>query len=119
MSAESAALQMIDDALGVVLARLAEVNAKIAELTAEAEVLKDDLRKLAPGDWTDATGRPVLRLTPTRKFDPARGMELIPDEVRSSCLTVTVDPSKVKQHLTPTQLDECMVEAGKPKVSLL
>lgn len=119
MTAASAELRVIDDTLTDVLAKLAAVNARLAELTAEAEELKEQCRALAAGDWTDATGRPVLRLTPSRKFDHTAGLALVPEERRKECLTVVVDPVKVKSHLTPVQLDECMVESGKTKVVVL
>lgn len=99
--------------------RLIELNAQITELSREADDLKAQLRTaLAAGDYT-IKGQPALRIQPQRRFDPESGYALIPEELKRECLSVSIDASKVKQHLTPAQLDTCMVESGQPKVVAL
>lgn len=105
------------DTLAIVR-RLADLNARIAELNGEAESLKAELRtRLKPGAY-DVGGDKPLKLQPTRSFDREAGYALVPKNLRKACLTITIDPAKVKSHLTPAQLEDCMVESGQPKVVL-
>lgn len=101
-----------------IVTRLAEVQEKIAAYTADAEALKAELRQLPAGDYA-VDGRPAVRIIPTRRFDATAAAGLLSTEQRESALVVTYDAAKVKQHLTPTEVEEFMVEAGKPKVVLL
>lgn len=100
------------------LARLVDINAKIADLNSEAESLKAELRALPAGDY-DHDGRPALRITPTRSFDVNAAAGILTEEQRKGCLTVTYDAKLVKRHLTPDQVDVFMVESGRPKVVVL
>lgn len=101
-----------------IVAKLAELNARISDLTSKAESLKAELRSLPPGDHL-IDGRPALRIVPTRKFDAEKGLALLPDALRGDCYTTALDPAKVKQFLAPALLESVMVEAGKAKVVLL
>lgn len=100
------------------VASLADLNAQIADLTERAEVLKAELRALPPADYT-IDGRPALRITPTRRFDPEKGLQLVPEDLRESCYSKVVDAKKVREYLAPALADACMVDAGKPKVTVL
>lgn len=97
-----------------IIERLVDLNAKIADLTAEAESLKAELRVLPAGEY-DAGGH-SFKIIPTRRFDADAAMLLLPAEARPECLTVVADPVKIKRRLTPDQLETCMVEHGRPKV---
>jgi hypothetical protein len=101
-----------------IVAKLAELNAHIADLTSEAESLKAELRSLPAGDHI-IDGRPALRIVPTRRFDAAKGLELVPEPLRGECYVTTLDAAKVKSYLAPALQEMAMVEAGKPKVVLL
>lgn len=100
------------------VSHLADLNAKIAELTAEAEGMKAELRSLTAGDYT-LDGRPALRIIPTRRFDVDKALGYVPEPLRAECYTTAADPKKVKQYLAPALADACMVDAGKPKVVIL
>lgn len=100
-----------------ILTRLVDIQAQIAELNSEAEGHKAELRNLAAGDYT-LGGRPALSIIPTRRFDAAGAASLLDPDVRQTCLAVTYDATKVKQHLTPAQVEAHMIVAGKPKVVL-
>lgn len=108
----------LDVDTGRVVSRLVDLNAKIAELTAEAEGLKAELRGLHPGDY-NLNGRPALRVAATRRFDATKGLELVPEPLREQCYSTTVDAKKVKEYLAPALVDTCMVEVGKPQVRVL
>lgn len=99
-------------------ARLLVINAQVADLNAEAEGLKADLRTLGPG--TFAANGSTFTITPPRAFDVQAAIALVPAEKRPLCLAEpTLDPAKVKRHLTPDQLEACMkVTNGKAKVTL-
>lgn len=113
------AVQQIDATVADLVNRLAKLQAEIAEATAEAEGIKDRIRDiLTAGDYAIGD-RPVLRVTPTRKFDEVAGLQLVPLEDREACLAVKVDAAKVKQHLNPVQVEACMVDNGKAKIGLL
>lgn len=101
-----------------IVAKLAELNARISDLTAEAESLKAELRSLPPGDHI-IDGRPALRIIPTRRFDPVKGLALLPPALHADCYTTALDAAKVKQFLAPALLETAMVEAGKNKVVVL
>lgn len=108
----------LDADTGRIVAHLADINARIADLTSQAEALKAELRALPPADY-DIDGRPALRITPTRRFDPAKGLELVPEALRDQCYSTVVDAAKVREYLAPALVDACMVDAGKPKVVIL
>jgi len=99
----------------IALRRLLDLNARISELAGEAESLKAELRVLPPGDYTLA-GKPALRIQPQRKFDPESGYALLDEVTKPTALRVVIDPAKVKCHLTPAQLEACMVPSGQSKV---
>ena len=101
-----------------IVAKLADLQARIADLTGQAEALKAELRSLPPGDHTIG-GQPVLRIIPTRRFDPAKALELVPEPLRDQCYVRTLDAAAVKQYLAPALVETCMVESGKPKVAVL
>lgn len=100
------------------LAKLADLNATITELESHAESIKAELRSLPAGDYT-SNGDRVLRIIPTRRFDVAKAAGLLDQAAREAALTVTWDAAVVKKHLTPVEVEECTVVAGKPKVVLL
>lgn len=100
------------------LTKLAELQARINDLTSEAETLKARLRDLPPGQYA-VNGRPALRITPTVRFDANAAAQALDPDTRKTCLTVTYDPALVKQHLTPAQVTRFMVESGKPRVVIL
>lgn len=97
------------------LSRLVDLQARIAELTSEAESLKAELRQLEAGEYT-INGQDVLKIVPTRRFDATAAALTLSEELRSKCLTVTYDATEVKKHLTPVEVEEFMVASGKPKV---
>ena len=99
------------------VARLAELQARVADLNTEAEAIKAELRALPPGDHL-IDGQVALRIVPSRRLDVSAAAALLSDEVRQACLKVDYDPAQVKRHLTPDQVDACMTVAGKPKVVL-
>lgn len=97
---------------------LADLNARISDLTDQAEALKAELRQLPPADYL-IDGRPALRIIPTRRFDPARALELVPEPLREECYVRSLDAARVKKYLAPALVDTCMVDSGKPKVVVL
>lgn len=109
--------QLDTDTANIVI-QLADLQARIADLTSQAEALKAELRALPAGDH-EINGRAALRIIPTRRFDATAAAGLLTPQQRESALVVSYDAAKVKQHLTPVQVDEFMVEAGKPKVVLV
>lgn len=98
--------------------KLAEIQSDIADKTFKAEEIKAELRSL-PADDYEVDGRPALRIIPTRRFDAAGASGLLSPEQRQAALVVSYDATKVKQHLTPVEVEEFMVEAGKAKVVVL
>jgi hypothetical protein len=100
------------------VAKLADIQARIADLSADAESIKAELRQLPPADYT-IDGRPALRITPTRRFDPTKGLEFVPEPLRGQCYSTVVDASKVREYLAPALVEMAMVDAGKPKVTVL
>lgn len=108
-------MTQLDTDTARIVSRLAELQAHVAELNSEAEALKAELRNLPEGEHS-IDGRPALKIIPTRRFDVAAAALLLDDAVRQECLSVSYDPSKVRQHITPEQADACMVISGKAKV---
>src|SRR4051794_165383 len=94
-----------------IVIRLAEITAEIADLTSHAEALKAELRSLPAGDH-NVNGKPALRIIPNRRFDVAGAASMLDPGVRETCLSVAYDAAKVKEHLTPAQLEAHMVESG-------
>ena len=99
------------------ISRLAELQDRIADLNSEAEAIKAELRALPPGEHL-LDGEVALRIIPSRRLDVTAAAALLDEATRQACLKVDYDAAKIKQHLTPAQVDTCMVEAGKPKVVL-
>lgn len=112
-------MTQLDTDTARIVTRLVDLQAQIADLTSEAEGLKSELRNtLNPGDH-NINGAPALRIIPNRRFNVDFAAGLLGTEQRKECLVVTYDATKVKRHLTPVEVEECMVEAGKPKVVLI
>lgn len=111
-------MTQLDTDTARIVSRLVDLQAQIAELTTEAEGLKSELRALPAGDH-DIDGRPALRIIPTRRFDVAGAASMLDPELRQQCLSFAYDAALVKRHLTPDQVEAHMVEAGKPKVTIL
>lgn len=101
-----------------IVSKLVDLNARIAEMTTEAEALKAELRNLPEGDHA-INGRAALRIIPNRRFDAAKGLELVPEPLREQCYTTAVDAKKVREFLAPALAETAMVEVGKPKVVIL
>lgn len=113
-------LAQLDQSVANLCAKLADYASQIADLTAQAESLKAELRVMcAPGDYADPAGLPMLRITTQRRFDVDAAAALVPEDQRRECFSVAWDAAKVRGHLTPLQVEACMVESGKPKVALL
>lgn len=98
--------------------RLADVQAQIAELQNTERALKTAIRALVPGPDSYQAGDIAVVVQANRKFDPDKAVALLPQETIEGCTRTTVDPALLKQHLTPAQLDDCMVPAGELKVGL-
>lgn len=111
-------MTQLDTDTARIVAKLAETNARIADLNSQAEALKAELRQLPPADY-DIDGRPALRITPTRRFDPSKGLELVPEPLRDQCYSTVVDAAKVRTYLAPALVEMAMVDSGKPKVTVL
>lgn len=100
------------------IARLVELNVKAAEIAEEVEDIKSKLRLLGPGEYV--SNGLTLKITPPRSFNVKAAIALVPEELRVECFAdASLDPAKVKRHLTPAQLEACMeVTNGKAKVTL-
>lgn len=103
-----------------IIAELSDVLAKVADLNARAETLKNELRDSAEGDIIGPDGEPVARVTPARALNVDKAFALVPEALREQCYTEpVVDPAKVKQFLAPALLETCMEPKGKARVTLL
>lgn len=111
-------MTQLDTDTARIVTRLVDIQARIADLTSEAEGLKAELRTLPAGDH-DIDGKPVLRIIPNRRFDADKGLQLVPEQLRDQCYSTVVDPKLVKTFLAPAVLEAAMVEVGKPKVVTL
>ena len=102
-----------------IVTRLVDLQERIADLTGQAEALKAELRtSLSTGDYT-IDNRPIIRIAPTRRFDPLKAIELVPAELRPLCEKTEYDPAKIREYLAPALVESCMRETGKPQVRVL
>lgn len=108
----------LDADTAVMLRKLVDLQARAADLDSQIESIKAELRALPPGDFA-LDGRPALRIIPTRRFDVDKAAGLLNAEQRQAALVVSFNATEVKRHLTAVEIDECMVEVGKPKVVVL
>lgn len=111
-------LTELDPTRVTMLTRLLDLNARIADLTTEADALKQELRNLQPGEYA-VNGQPAVRIARTRRFDPEKGLLLVPGPLHADCYSTVLDAAKVKKYLAPALLDTCMVEVGQPQVRVL
>lgn len=110
-------MTQLDTDTARLVAHLADLQARVNDLNTEAESVKAELRRLNPGDYS-LNGKTVLRIIPTRRFDPTKALELVPEPLRPECYTTAPDATKIRQYLAPALQEQCMVVAGKPKVVL-
>lgn len=94
-------------------ARLVAIADAKAELDAEADEIKAQLRDLGPG--SHAAGDYKVSITVQRRFDPALAKQVLSDETFESLCTA-FDTKRAKQILAPAIYDACMSESGDPRV---
>lgn len=95
------------------------ISAEIDKLDEARETIGARLRErcTAPGAYIYA-GRTYGKVQQQRRFDVDRALLLIPTEKIGDCIApVSWDARAVKRHLTPEQLEQCMLPTGgKPKL---
>jgi hypothetical protein len=88
---------------------LADVQARIAELKAREEELKNMLRQqLGQGDWKG------LSVKQSTRFDAALGAQFLTPEQVEACMVTQLDPKLVKEKLTTEEIRQ----ASKPEATL-
>lgn len=106
------------------VARLADLQALIAEATSEANSIKARLR----GDYADDPGKHdvagfTLSVTPSTRFDAEAARHVLaqfPDVVTAATVTPEprLDGAQVKKLVPPAIYDLCCTPSGDARVSL-
>lgn len=99
-----------------------EVDAKRQEYAERCDGIKAKLRtELAVGRYDTVSGVKVA-IVPQRRFNEDQMRHVLEQKGLTELLPLlmkeVVDTAKAKQHLTGSLYDECMIEAGVPKVSI-
>lgn len=63
---------------------------------------------------TRAIGDARLRISANRAFDVNKGVAFLSKKDAKECMVSKLDPAKVKDHLTPIQLEQAMVTHANP-----
>lgn len=69
------------------------------------------------GKWNTslkAAGNARLKISRNRRFDTKIAEGLVTKKVIKECTVPTLDAKLLKNHLTPIQLEECMVDYTQP-----
>jgi conjugal transfer/entry exclusion protein len=100
------------------VAKLRATNEQIAQLTADADQYKAQLREaLQPGAYT-VGGQAAISVTPTRRFNPEHAAAVLPPHLLDAIQRRQVDAKLAKETLPPALYDACSVEVGKATVKL-
>jgi hypothetical protein len=93
------------------VARLAAINAQIAELTQQGNALKSFIR-LVLGPGTHAAGEMRVSVITRRVFDPDLAMTVVPQQYRPLVLVTKqyVDPGLAKKVLPEETYSACCKE---------
>lgn len=98
--------------------RLADLQQRIKELEEQADEIKDKLRaNLTVGSYT-VNGKPVISLSPTRRFSPKAAIRILTPELLALCQITVVDAKLARAVLPPAIYEFCQENAGKNQVRL-
>lgn len=108
----------LDPQTAATVAKLRATTEQIAQLTADAELYKAQLRDaLRPGAYT-VGGQRAISVTPTRRFNADHAARVLPPHLLEAIQRPMVDAKLAKEALPPGLYDACSVEVGKPTVKL-
>lgn len=110
---------MTDQATITDVERLADLNATIRELTAEADSIKARLRatfaeKLGSHD----VGAYRINVAASRRWNEAQALAVLPPEIVAACQVATLSSAEVKKLVSPAMYEACTVPS-EPRVSIL
>lgn len=97
--------------------RYLELDAIKADMQLEQDAIKARLRDLGAGVHHAPCGVNVS-VTPNRRFNSDRALEVVPPALLEQIQSVVVDTKKAKAILPPAAYDACMTEVGDPRVSI-
>lgn len=95
--------------------RLVAIADAKAELDAEADQIKNELRSLGAG--THAAGDYKVTVSTQRRFDASLAQQILDDATYTSLCTA-FDSKKAKATLPPALYEACMGESGDPRVAV-
>jgi hypothetical protein len=95
--------------------RLVAIADAKAELDAEADQIKNELRSLGAG--THAAGDYKVTVTTQRRFDASLAQQIL-DETTYTSLCTAFDSKKAKATLPPALYDTLMTESGEPRITV-
>lgn len=97
--------------------RWLHLQARAAELETEIAECKAKIRSmLAVGDRGMLDGRPVVAVTPNRRFDAKAAQAALPPELVEMCTVAEFSAKAAKATLPPALYDQFMRETGEPIV---
>ncbi len=108
----------LDPQVAATVAKLRATNEQIAQLTADAEQYKAQLRDALPAGAYTVGGQAAISVTPTRRFNPEHAAAVLPPHMLEAIQRRMVDTKLAKETLPPALYDACSTEVGKATVKL-
>ena len=94
-----------------------ELADKIAQLTAQQDHIKDQLRDLGIGKHLSPAGIPITIQAPSRFLNTSRAWAMLTDEQKAACMSP--DYKKARAQLPAVLLEQCMDPGnGNPVVKV-
>lgn len=94
-----------------------ELADKIAQLQAQQDHIKDQLRDLGVGKHSSPSGIPITIQAPARYLNTERAWGMLTRQQQNACMSP--DYKKARAQLPPVLLEQCMDEGtGKPIVKV-
>lgn len=106
-------LTILDD-----VERLADLQGRIKEMSAEADSVKARLRDDYRDDpGTKEIGDHKLSVTPTARFSEDTARAVLPPELLTLCTVPTLSGARVKQLVAPAMYAACCT-TGEPRIAV-
>ena len=99
-------IALTEDEIADCVRRLIDVQARITELTGQADSLKTVLRAVGPLSRHPAAGV-LLSVTPNKRFDATKAKQLLPARTFADICVPRPDPAAARRVLTPETYEAC------------
>lgn len=105
-----------DQKVTAAVAQLTALQDAKAQIEAQESALKATLRDLLPTPGAYRCGELMVSIQANRRFNVDAAAAMLTDTDLAACTVTILDARRVKERLTPLQVEDCMKDIGDHKV---